>query len=180
MSANTEYKLEIASLDEQDDKDLYELIVAGKVNDFTRESVAVIAREELPKLEEIAVEPDAPTLEEQEKLDKAETATEDRFTEAIKKYVDERKIELEAELKKAKHPKLVDMAKEQIVAMAPTRAFLEELSDQKGYRGTYLDKECKTKAFDSIDEFKDLVSFHKEQILQAYAELEMGPDEIKN
>src|SRR5258706_3494025 len=138
-----EYKLQIKSLDEQEDQDLYDLIIAANVNDFTRESVAVIAREELPKLEDVAVEPDAPTLEEQEKLDREEISTEQRFTDAIKKYVNERKEELEASLKKAKHPKLVELATEQIISMAPTQAFLAELADQKGYRGTFLDKECK-------------------------------------
>lgn len=175
-----EYKTHIKSLDDQVDKDLYDLILAAKVNDFTRESVAVIAREELPKLEEISVEPDAPTLKEQEQLDKEERETEKRFMDAINKYVDERKVELEADLKKAKRPKLLEMAKEQMTNLIPTQAFLQELDEQKGYRGTFKDKECKTKAFDSIEEYRDTHSSIKEQILQAYNEVELGADEIKN
>lgn len=179
-SESIDYKIQIKSIEEQDDQDLYDLIVASKVNDFTRESVAVIAREELPKLEDVSIEPDAPTLEEQEKLDAEEKAGEDRFTIAIKKYVDERRELLEVELKKTKRAKLVEMAKEEILNIAPTQAFLLELADQKGYRGTFKDKECKTRAFDSIEEYKNIASSIKEQIVRAYDELEIGPDEIKN
>lgn len=175
-----EYKIQILSLEEQDTKDLYDLIVAARVNDFTRESVAVIAREELPKLEDVAVEPDAPNLEEQEKLDAEEKAGEDRFTAAIDKYVNERKEVLEAELKKTKRDKLVEMAKVEIANIAPTQAFLTELEDQKGFRGSFKDKECKIKVFASIEEYRNTASSIKEQILQAYNKLEMGPDEIKN
>jgi len=176
---SVEYQLQVSSLDEQDDKDLYDLIVASKVNDFTRESVAVIVRDELPKLEEVAVEPDAPKLEEQEKLDEAEDSVEQRFTDAINKYVKERQEVLEAELKKYSRKKLVEAAAIELQELAPMQEFRIALDDQKGYRGTFNDKSCKVRTYTDLEEYLNIHSAIKGQLVTAYDELEIDPSELK-
>jgi len=177
---SVEYKDEVESIAEQDKQDLLDLIMASQENDFTRESVAAVIREELPKIEEIAEEPDAPSLEEQELLDKEELNTQEEFLKAIDDYVSRRKEELKGRLDKMTHKQLIAMAQEELLKVAPMQAFLSELNDQRGYRSTFIDKECKTRAFKSIEEYKDAHSTIKSQIIEAYNKLEMGPDDIKN
>lgn len=177
---SSEYKDEVESIAEQDKQDLLDLIMASQENDFTRESVAAVIREELPKIEEIAQEPDAPSLEEQEILDQEETNTQQEFLKAIDDYVTRRKEELQGRLSKLSHKELIAMAQEEITKVAPMQAFLSELNDQRGFRSTFIDKECKTRAFKSIEDYKDAHSVVKSQIIDAYNKLEMGPDDIKN
>lgn len=179
-TSSSDYELHIKSLEEQEDTDLYDLIVAAKVNEFSQQSVAVIARDELPKIEEIAVEPDAPTLPEQEELDREEEKVSEEFLRKINEYVNARKEELEATLKKTSRKKILEMAQEEMKNVVPMQVFMAELENQKGYRGTFTDKECKTKAFSSIEDFTDAHADIKTQILEAYHKLEMGPDDIKN
>lgn len=177
---SSDYQDEIESVAQLDTDTLKDIISASKENDFTRESVAAVARSELPKIEEIAIEPDAPSLEEQEKLDKAEERVTTEFMRAVEQYVQQRKEELNARLENATREELVEMAKEESAKIIPMQAFMVELDDQKGFRGTFLDKECKTRAFKTIEEFKDTHTTIKSQIITAYKQLEMNPDDVKN
>lgn len=174
-----EYKLQVEDLEEQDDKDLYDLIVASRVNNYTRESIAVIVREELPKIAEVAVEPDAPSLSELEKFDEAEESVEDHYMKAIEKYVNERREVLEAELKGASHDKLVELASVEMQDLYPQQAFTQALDDQKGFRGTYTDEKCKVRAFTDLDEYGNMHSAIKSQLVAAYDELELTSDQVK-
>jgi 3-oxoacyl-ACP reductase-like protein len=177
---SVDYQDEINSIGELDDEMLHNIIRASKENDYTRESVAIVSRQELPKIEEIADEPDAPSLEDQEKLDAAEEKVQDEFLKAVSEYVEQRKIELETDLQNKSREEIVKMAQEESAKIIPMQYFLQELDDQKGYRGTYVDKECKVKAFKSVEEFKDTHTAIKAQILAAYKRLEIEPDEVKN
>lgn len=179
---SAEYADEIESASEQSKQDLLELIMAAKENEFTRESIVVVTREELPKLEDVVGEndPDAPSLEDQENLDVEEHAVENRFQKGITEYVDTKKAELQAQLDEMSDEEILILAKEQLQNILPLQTFVEELNNQKGYRGTFQDKACNIKAFETIEEFKEAPPYIKTQILNKYNEIEMGPDEIKN
>lgn len=178
-TTSIDYLDEVASLNGQDTKDLHDLVVASMENDFTSEAVVVVQREEIPELEDIATEPDAPTLKEQELLDKEEVSLEERFTKKIDDFVATKKVELEVELAVMSYEDLLARAQVELTKVLPMQIFLEELRNQKGFRATYGDKDYKTKAFTSIEEYKDTHPAIKDQIMAAYDKLEMGPDDIK-
>ena len=75
---------------------------------------------------------------------------------------------------------LLELAKSDLANIQAVEAFVTELNDQKGYRGTYDDKECRVHSFDSVEDFKAAHSILKSQIINAYLSVEMGTDEIKN
>lgn len=177
---SSEYKDEIEGLAELDKQTLRDIVFASKENDFTRESVAIVTRQELPKIEEIAQEPDAPDLEEQEQLDKAEDKVQEDFLKAVDEFVQQKKVELETQLNSTSDKDLLKMAQEESAKIIPMQYFLQELDDQKGFRGTFQDKECKVRAFATVEEFKETHTAIKSQILTAYKKLELGPDDLKN
>lgn len=179
-SSTLDYKDDVLSLEEQEDVYLKDLIIAQAENDFIRESAVAVSREELPKLEEVAIEPDAPSLEEQETLDTKTEEVEVDYRKKIDEYVASKVKELKAELDSMSHEDLVKKAQSAIVNVESLRAFMLELRDQKGFRGTYEDKACKKRAFSSLDDFKTTHTSIKEQILNKYQELEIDADDLKD
>lgn len=157
-----------------------ELVRASRGNNFTAEALANVERPELPTLAEIAIDPDAPTLEEQEKVDQAVLDTETKYQEAVQEYIKTRVAELEAELEAMS---LEDIRKEAMVETANAMAlsaFLTEVQDEKVWRAIYQDEACTKRAVDSVEEFRALHSTVKAQLINAYNDLELSPDEIKN
>lgn len=178
-TSSEDYALMIAEIQGFEDTDLRSLIIAERENQFINEAPIVVTREDLPEIEEIAVEPDAPTLEEQEKLDIKTKALDKVFLDNINSYVETKKKELLTELEGLSHEALFEMAKTTMTNVQPLQVFAEELNYQKGYRGSYMDKDCKIKAFDSVEDFKDSDSSVIQQIVNAYASLELSPDDLK-
>jgi len=56
----------------------------------------------------------------------------------------------------------------------------EELNNQKVWRSTYIDKNLKERGYSSVDEFKDAHPVVRNQLIDAYRALEIGPEELKN
>ncbi len=179
-TSSPDYIDALKSLGEQDDTDLIGLITAQKESEFRSLATAVIEREDLPKMEEIAKEPDAPTLEEQEILDKKEKELAEDYDKRVEEYVQTKVTEYTDVLNKSTHEELVELGKQAMANLVPMQVFIDELQAQKGFRGTFLDKECKTRAFETIEEYKESDSAILNQIIEKYTELEIGPDEIKN
>jgi hypothetical protein len=169
----------LAQLSDLSQESLRELIVAEAENGFIGQAPVIVERQNLPEIEEVAAEPDAPTLEEQEILDK-QTAEQDKvFLDSITEYVETKKAELDAELDTFTDEQIFERATKTIENIQPLQAFAEELADQKGFRGTYLDKECKIKGFKDIQDFKNSHTSLKQQIIAKYESLEMGTEDIK-
>jgi hypothetical protein len=174
-----ERKAVLAQLSDLSQESLKELIIAEAENGFISQAPVVVERQNLPEIEEVAAEPDAPTLEEQEILDR-QTADQDKeFLDSITEYVETKKRELEVELSELTDEQIFERATKTIENIQPLQAFAEELADQKGFRGTYLDKECKIKGFKDLQDFKDSHTAVKQQIIAKYESLEMGNDDIK-
>lgn len=177
---SAEYKDEILTAEEQDEDDLKQLILASRENDFLRESVAAVAREELPKMEEVAVEPDAPSLEEQETLDEATDKIEQEYMKKIDDYVATKKTELQQQIDNMTHDELVETAKVELQKIRALQRFSDELNEQRGFRATFKDKECKKREFADVEEFRNAHSAIKQQIWDAYDKLELSPEDLKN
>lgn len=175
-----EYFAEVAIIEDGEKKDLIELIKQSTQSDLYSQAQSAIDREELPKLDDYAVDPDAPTLEEQEKRDMAELQLELDYQKKIKDFVDTKEAELVDRLESIEREQLVAEAKKALTDLRALTAFIEEVLDQKVFRGTYNDKECKGRAFNNIEEYINQHSSVKSQLRTAYQSLELNPEDLKN
>lgn len=170
----------LSVLKEQTRADHIGLILASKENEFANNAPIVVAREDAPKIEEVAVQPDAPTLEEQERLDAAEEGQNKTYLKAVEEYIQTKLNEVKASLEELSDEKVFELATVEYANIQTLQTFLEELNEQKAFRGTYLDEACTKRGYDDIEEFKNADGRIKTQLINAYNELEMSNDEIKN
>lgn len=175
-----DYQDEIQTLEAANEIELKNLIRTSAENTFLNDAIAKINRDELPKMEEIAVEPDGPTLEEQERLDVEEEKVDTSYRDKIDEYTSGRLKVLNAELDEMTREELVERAKVEYVAIAPMSVFINELEAQKLWRAVYKEKDCKNRMYASIDDYRAEYQFIKTQLSAAYAGLEIEPDEVKN
>lgn len=174
-----EHKDEIAQLDGVPQENLVSIILAARETDIANEASVVVIREDLPKLEDITSRPDAPSLEDQERLDRLTEEIETQYQAKIQDYIDTKLAEAGAKLMELPLEEVLVLAKSDLANIQALEAFVNELNDQKAYRGTYDDKPCKIRSFDSIEDFKGAHSLLKLQIITEYNKLEMGSDEVK-
>ena len=175
------YKDEIVATLKEGERDSWEqIILASKENEFVNNAPIVVPREDAPKMEEIAVQPDAPTLEEQERLDAAEKEQDDKFRQALEEYIQTKLAELKAHMDELTDERVFEMATIEYVNIQALQAFLEELQDQKGFLGTYMDEACTERGYSTIAAYKNADGRIKAQIAEAYSGLELGTDDLKN
>ncbi len=174
------YKDEIGALGEQPRENWEAIILAYRENTFSNEAPTVVVREDLPELEEMSVKPDAPSLEEQERYDRAIEEQNEQFKKAIEDYVQTKLAETQEELSKMSDEKVLEAASREYSNIESLRTFMEELGIQQGYRGCYTDEACKNRAFSSIEAFRNAHTSVKAQIIEAYKSLELDNDDIKN
>lgn len=177
---SSDYKDQVLPLIDADKEICVELIKASKGSSFTGEALANIERPDLPKMEEIAVDADAPTLEEQEKMDKAIDKVNKEYEKAIEDYIKTKQTELDAELENASLEDVRVKAMFETSNAISLGVFLAEVQLEKVWRAVYLDEACTIPGYNSVDEFRDQHSSIKGQILDAYEKLETSPEEIKN
>lgn len=175
-----DYLNEVSALETFTDEELRLLIRNTKASDYLTEAFAVLNRGELPSIEEVAAQPDGPTLEEQEKLDKLTKEIDEKYQKDVSDYIEAKSEELYTKLKKLKREELYGEAKKAIQDLIPTRVFSTELADQKAYRATYEDEACKIRAFPNVQEFRNADTAVRTQIIVAYSTLEINPEELKN
>lgn len=156
------------------------LIKQSRMNTIVGEAYANIDREEPVKLEEVAVEPDAPTLEEQETLDKKIKDQEESFQTKIGQYITEHTALLDAELQIKTDEELFDVTRIEVSNLLSLQEFQAEVMAQKVFRATYNDEKCRIRSFADIDEYRNSHTAIKDQLIQAYTILELSPDEVKN
>lgn len=178
---SNEYKDEIEStLSEWPRESLEELILSYRENTFANEAPTIVTREDLPELEEISVNPDAPSLEEQERLDKAIDEQNEAYKKSIEEYVQTKIAETKVELSKLDDKEVLEIASREYANIESLRVFAEELGIQQGFRGSYTDEACKNRAFSDIESFRNSHTSVKHQIIEAYRAIEMDTEDIKN
>lgn len=175
-----EYQDQIAPVAELDRTSLEAIVVGSLQNQFTSEAYVKINREELPKMEDFAVEPDAPQLEEQEELDKATLQQQEEYEKKIEEYIQDRVAGLRGELSEMTLEQVIEKARFEMSNILPLQTFFDELNMQKLLRGTYDDKLCKVLSFSLIDDVRDTDETLRMQLLAKYNELEISPDTLKN
>ena len=178
---NTEdYQDEVVSVQDLTREEKEDIIKTAKTTTFIAEGQSNIQREDLPKIEEVAVDPDAAGLEDLEILDKREKEIDESYRKRLQEYIETRIKDLEASLKDKTEEEITSMAMYEISNVMPFSIFMTELSEQKLLLGTFKDKTCKEKEFDSLEDIKNLPKAIKDQLLEAIATLEVSYDEIKN
>lgn len=177
---SNDFKDEVMAFQEATADECKGLIRASRENAWTSQAFSAVVRPDEIKLSEIAVDPDAPTLEEQEKHDILNKEVDDKYQKEIQDYVDQKKIELEADLNNLELSDLQLLAQTEATVLLPLTAFMNELIDQKTWRSVYEDKEFQIRGFDSVEDFRETREILRNQLTQAYTELEAGLDEVKN
>lgn len=175
-----DYIDEVLPVEEFTREEKCEVIRSANQGTFINDAATAVVRPDLPKMEEISSNPDNPSLEDQEEFDKLLNQQQDKYEEAIQKYIDERMGVLNKQLEKLPDKELTKQAMEQISNVVPFSIFMDELNTQKILRGTYLDEFCKERAFNTEEEVRDLHQLVKQQLVQAFGLLDIGPDDIKN
>lgn len=175
-----DYKDEVNILDDATSEQCLEIILAAKSTLFENEAVAANERPELLEIETVAIDPDAPTLEEQEILDKKREEFEQEYQKKLVEYVETKKVELTTLLESLSLKEQQAMAKEELSNIVALGVFMEELNNQKVWRSTYIDKYFKERGYSSADEFRDAHPMIRNQLIDAYRLLEIGPEELKN
>jgi hypothetical protein len=177
---SSEYKDKILPFFDADKETCIEVIKAAVGSDLMSEAFSNVERPELPKLEEIAIDPDAATLEEQEKFDALVKKTDEEYREAVNQYVLDKIASIESDMQNEDIAVVRMRAIEETTNAISLAEFLNELADEKCWRAVYTDEKCTQPAFDSVEEFRELHSDIKRQLKIAYDDLEFKPDEIKN
>jgi hypothetical protein len=177
---SSDYKDQVLPIAQADKETCIELIKISRGSNFTGEALANVERPELPKMEEVAVDADAPTLEEQEKLDSLVVTIEKEYQAAIDTYVQTRGTELDKELEEIPLDSLRVQAMFETSNALALSVFLGEVQNEKAWRSVFMDEACTIPAYDDIEEFREQHSVIKKQIIEAYAALEISPDDVKN
>jgi hypothetical protein len=173
------YMDRVAPISEASRQDCIDILVQYRTSNLEAEARANVERPDEPTLEEVAIDPDAASLEEQEKLDKAIEKQNKEYAEAIKDYIDTRAAVIRAEVEAMSDEDLHTLAKVEISGVMALSEFFTELMNQKIFRGTFVDDKCKERAFETIEEVKDASPVIRQQLFDAYLELEFEPDKIK-
>lgn len=156
------------------------LIKNARSSTFVGEAYAVVDRGELPKMDEVTDEPDGPTLEDQEILDKKTAEVEQEYQGKIEAYLKDRLDALDSELRAKPESEVYELVEFELSNVLAMQEFQVELTAQKIFRATYRDEKCTVRAYKTIEEFKNGAAFIKSQLVEAYNDLDLSGDEIKN
>jgi hypothetical protein len=179
-TTSEEYLAAIEPIRSASREEVIEVIKTARTQNLQSEAYSNVVRPDELKIEEFAVDPDAPSLEEQEKFDAANEAQDVAYLQALGEYQMTRIQILEAELSVYSDEGLRNLAEEEIGDISALSAFLTEMVDQKVWRSVYMDKLCKIPAFNTIEEYRSSDGSVKQQLIDAYQVLEASPSDIKN
>lgn len=175
-----EFKDQVEPIREATKEECIELILTAREQNFGSDAYANTERPELVRLEEIAVDPDAPTLEEQEKLDATNEKVEQDFQNALKEYVETKKVSTKEELENTELEELRRLTELEVSNITSLGLFLQTVQDYKMIYACYNDKTYRERSFDSIEEWRETPTVIKDQLLAMYSKLEQGSEDIKN
>lgn len=119
-------------------------------------------------------------LEEVEEYEAAVDTFEKKFEEEVLKIVDQHRDKEREQLEKLEEDdlrKTVLKSLENQICRNVVSSYLDEMF---AYMGTYSNAECTTHYFSSMDEFDQLASEVKRQLIEGYRELTLTRGELKN
>lgn len=175
-----EFKDEVLTFEDATDDECKALIFAARENAWTSQALSAVVRGDEVKISEVAVDPDAPTLEELEKLDAENKKVDEKYRKDIEEFVNQKRIEGQAEIDALTLDQLRILAQAEASVLLPLTIFMHELIDEKTWRGVYEDEDCTKRGFESLQDFRQMLEPLRDQLTAAYAELEAGLDDLKN
>jgi len=175
-----DYKDEVLGILDLSPEDRIEIIKTSKLSSVMNEATVAVERPDLPKLDEIAVEPDAASLEELETLDTEEQKTDQTYQQRLDEYVNLRMQEIGEHLNTLTPDELIKEAQFEVSNLVPFSVFITELAVQKAFYGTFQDAPCKVREFETLDDFRQLPKSIQEYINAQIGSLEIDGASIKN
>lgn len=175
-----DYLSSVSAFEDATTDDCVKLIVATRRRDFNNEAYANVVRPELPKIEEIAIDADAPTLEEQEKFDQMVIDINLEYAKALDSYVDEKTLELTSTLGAMPRVELMKETTEAAIDLQALQVFAQEIEIQKVWRAVYTDRTFRERAFENAEEYRQTAAIIKNELQAEYGLLELNPDDVKN
>jgi len=146
----------------------------SEIPDYRDEAIISVPEKTIPEL------PDSPSLEEQEQYqNKLETMRNER-AQALAKFIEERSDKRREELKDKELEDLKEMYMHSIINMKCGEEFTRTFREYQVYKGTYTDEKFKNLAFDNFEDFVECAPQLKSQLLQAYIDLEISGEDLKN
>src|SRR6185295_9691243 len=127
---SVDFKDEVLSWNDATEDECKALIRAARENHWGSQAFSAVVRPDEAKISEVAIDPDAPTLEEQEKLDTINKEIDEKYAKDLEEYVATKRTELEAELDQLKIEDLRVLAQAETVVVLPLTVFMNELLDQ--------------------------------------------------
>jgi len=174
-----EYKDRVEPIIDAPREDCIDVLRTYRTSNLYAEARVKTVRPELPTMVEVAVEPDAPTLEETEKLDALVNEQEAEYQKQIETYVEDRTAVILAELEAMETDELRQLTMDEISGVIALAEFYTVLLNEKVFRGAFTDKPCTVKAFDTMEELIITDAGIKQQLFDTYSQLEFDPDSIK-
>lgn len=175
-TASVEYKSLFLDIDDREKKDLIMNIVLSEISNY-REWAIEEAEKELEKVLEL---PQDANLEQQEKHQESEEEYQKNRVAAIRKKLDEKADKRTKELEEKPIEEIKDIfiraAKDEKCMNIFTQTFREFCV----YTGTYANSSFSKKAFGSFEEFQNVATSIKRQLLDAYIKLELTGEQLKN
>lgn len=168
-----EYEAYIGALD-TDDRERLE--IGAKI--LQTSDIASIARRNAV----VKYPPEPPsdaTLEEQEAYQKAVDEFPDKYTELVQKEMEKLLKKEEKRIAKLSIEELIDEYKNGTINYVCQQEMSRSFTDMCIFLGTYKDSEYSKKYFGSYDEYDNLATEVKDQLIDAYSLLETGMDTVK-
>lgn len=177
---SVDYAESVEPLNEATQDECLEIIRSARASNLYSEALSSVVRPDEVKIEEIAIDPDAPSLEEMERLDAENLKIDEEYIKALEDYQEARRTQIEHDLSKLTLEELREVAKGEVATVVALTTFLTEVQDQKIWRSVYTDNVCKTRAFNDVEDYRSTASEIKAQILDTYLKLEQNPEQLKN
>ena len=175
-----DYKTEVDIFEGASKEATIQSIKIANASVWTSQAMSVVVRPDEIGLETVAADPDAPTLEEQEKCDALNKEQNEKYVQSLQEYVLQQSNILETELALMSEEELKEVAKKAQIDNIPLGAFLERVQMEKTWRGCFDDEKHTVHSFDNFEDFIDLETHIKAQLISEYTKLEFTGEDAKN
>jgi len=172
-SSTDDYLIYIDPLNDLDDDQLRTLITTVSMREIMREYLNTTPRPIITPLG------DNPTQEEQEEWEASKEAREAEYLADMTAYVENWQKEFVANLEKRDRPILFSAAQKLRTDQICEDKFTEVFEEQVVAASIYTDDKYKTRMF-TIEQYRELPTEVRQQLRDAYNNMSIAPDDIKN
>jgi hypothetical protein len=152
---------------------MVELIASINMQEITRQAISVVS---IP----VPVEPDSDaSLEVQEAYQQEIDDYPMKRAEILKTYISKELDSFKKELKKKPRKELEKMYENSLINSYCENEMLGKFKEMCCYFGCFKDKDFKKPLFKSYEEYSNILSEIKEQLLDNYSSLELSNDDLK-